>query len=91
MTARRALPRVLPLARDARVPAWLKIGALAAAVLIVSPVDIFGDIPILGFFDDALLLALLINLFVLLAERWTLRQAAHVEQPARIVRPALEA
>jgi len=93
-TAQRALPRILPLARDARVPLWFKAGALCAALLIISPLDIFGDIPVLGFLDDAVLLALLVNAFVMFAERWTVRSVAGVTdvvgaQPARIVRPAL--
>ena len=88
VTARRSLPRVIPLARDARVPLWFKVATLFAAVLIVSPLDIFGDIPILGLFDDVMLLALLVNIFVLVAERWTLREAVPV-RPARVVRPAL--
>jgi uncharacterized membrane protein YkvA (DUF1232 family) len=87
--AQRALPRVLPLAKDARVPFWLKAAALCAALLIVSPLDIFGDIPVLGFLDDAVLLALVLNLFVRLAERATQREVAYTE-PARIVRTAIE-
>jgi uncharacterized membrane protein YkvA (DUF1232 family) len=59
-----------------------------AAVLIVSPLDILGDIPVIGLFDDVTLLALLVNLFVLVSERWTLREVAYV-RPARVVRPML--
>ena len=96
-TARRALPRILPLFRDARVPFWLKAGAVALALLIVSPVDIFGDIPILGFFDDAVLLALALNAFVRFAEGFVLREAVPVRtvraernaSPAHLVRAAL--
>jgi uncharacterized membrane protein YkvA (DUF1232 family) len=53
--------------RDARVPAVLKTATLALALLIVSPLDVFGDIPVLGLFDDAALLTLLSMLFVWLA------------------------
>ena len=62
--AARSYKRVLPLMRDVRVPTVLKTGTLALALLIVSPLDVFGDIPILGLFDDAALLTLLCMLFV---------------------------
>lgn len=65
--------RVLPLMRDERVPLGLKIGAAVMGLLIISPLDIFGDIPILGLLDDAVLLALLGAVFVLLATRATQR------------------
>ncbi len=67
--ARKALPRALPLLRDARVPLALKIAAAVGAVLVISPVDIFGDIPVLGALDDAALLTLLCVWFVRLASR----------------------
>jgi uncharacterized membrane protein YkvA (DUF1232 family) len=85
---RSALPRVLPLFRDSRVPFWLKAAAVTAALLIISPLDVFGDIPVLGFFDDAVLLALLINAFVALCARWTMREVVYAK-PARIVNPML--
>lgn len=66
--ARRELPRVIPLYRDARVPLWAKIAAIAAALLVVSPLNILGDIPLLGFFDDAALLAFVVHYFVRFAE-----------------------
>ncbi len=59
---------MLPLFRDARVPVWAKIAALAAAIFIVSPLNILGDIPLLGFFDDAALLAFVMHYFVRFAE-----------------------
>ena len=90
-TAQRALPRVLPLARDARVPLWFKSAMLLAAILVISPLDIFGDIPVLGFLDDAVLLALLVNLFVSVAQRWTLREVVYALPAPRVVRRALEA
>ena len=79
-TVRSSVPAVLPLLRDARVPAWLKLGTLGAAILIVSPLDPFANVPILGTLDDALLLALLVNAFVAIG----LRFAA---QPAPVTRP----
>jgi uncharacterized membrane protein YkvA (DUF1232 family) len=76
---RRSLPRVFPLMRDAAVPMWLKAAAVVAALLIISPLDLLGDIPILGLLDDAALLLLACSLFVTLAER--LRARA---QPLRV-------
>lgn len=70
--AKTAIFRALPLARDARVPFSLKLGALAIALLIISPIDLFGDIPVLGALDDAALLTLLCMWFVS-------RAAKHVE------------
>jgi uncharacterized membrane protein YkvA (DUF1232 family) len=65
--ARSSLPRLLPLMRDGRVPVWLKGTTLVAGLLIISPFNIFGDIPILGLLDDITLLGLLATLFVSVA------------------------
>lgn len=62
--------------RDARVPFALKGLTFGLAILIVSPIDLFGDIPVLGLLDDAALLSLLCYLFVRFASR-------HVE-PVRV-------
>jgi hypothetical protein len=73
-----ALPRLLsvavanfrrawPLLRDQRVPTGLKAITGILALLIISPLNVFGDIPVLGLFDDAVLLSLLCMLFVWLA------------------------
>ncbi|GAC1304850.1 MAG: hypothetical protein NVSMB21_05820 [Vulcanimicrobiaceae bacterium] len=66
--ARHELPRVLPLLRDTRVPTWAKLAAVGAAAFVISPLNILGDIPLLGFFDDAALLAFVIHYFVRFAE-----------------------
>lgn len=58
---------ILRLYRDARVPLWLKMAGLAAAVLIVSPLDPFADIPFLGMLDDAALIMLAAKAFMALA------------------------
>jgi uncharacterized membrane protein YkvA (DUF1232 family) len=50
--------------RDPRVPALLKMAGIAAAVLIVSPLDPFADIPFLNVLDDAALLMVAAKLFV---------------------------
>jgi uncharacterized membrane protein YkvA (DUF1232 family) len=86
-TLRTSLPRVLPLMRDSRVPGWLKLGTVLAGLLIISPIDVFGDIPGLGILDDAVLLALLTNAFVAIALRMTMRPVrADVEPEAGMKR-----
>jgi len=72
-SALRNFRRVLPLMRDERVPLALKAGAIVTGLLVISPLDIFGDIPILGLLDDAVLLTLLATLFVALATRATMK------------------
>jgi uncharacterized membrane protein YkvA (DUF1232 family) len=72
---RKAVPRTFALMRDSRVPSWLKIATVGAAVLIVSPFDLLGDIPIVGIFDDVALLALLANLFVGVADHTVMKTA----------------
>ena len=74
--ARRNLRHVLPLARDQRVPLGLKLTALALAVLIVSPIDVLGDIPIVGLIDDGILLTLLASGFTIVAQRYVERATA---------------
>lgn len=62
--AKTAIFRAVPLMRDARVPIALKAIAIGMAIAVVSPIDLFGDIPVLGAFDDAALLTLLCVWFV---------------------------
>jgi uncharacterized membrane protein YkvA (DUF1232 family) len=66
-SAARNFKRAFPLMRDERVPSGLKIVTGVLALLIISPLDVFGDIPVLGLLDDAVLLTLLCMLFVWLA------------------------
>jgi uncharacterized membrane protein YkvA (DUF1232 family) len=61
---RKAVPRIIPLMRHPHVPGWLKWLTIGGAVFIISPLDLLGDIPVIGVFDDVALLALLANLFV---------------------------
>lgn len=67
MSVRKYGALIVRLYRDVRVPSWLKMAGLAAAVLIVSPLDPFADIPFLNMLDDAALLALAAKLFIGLA------------------------
>jgi uncharacterized membrane protein YkvA (DUF1232 family) len=65
--AKTAIVRTVPLMRDTRVPVALKVAAIALALAVISPIDLFGDIPVLGAFDDAALLTLLCVWFVYVA------------------------
>lgn len=62
------LPRMarllMRLYRDGRVPGWLKLAGVAGAVLIISPLDLFSDIPLLGPIDDIALLYMLAQMFI---------------------------
>jgi uncharacterized membrane protein YkvA (DUF1232 family) len=64
LAAKTAIFRTVPLMRDARVPLALKLTALVIGILVISPIDIFSDIPVLGALDDAGLLTLLCVWFV---------------------------
>ena len=85
LAAKKELPRALPLFRDPAVPTWAKVFALLAAVLVVSPLNLLSDIPLLGFFDDAVMLAFVLHAFVRFADA---RSAASVV-PAKVVGPNL--
>lgn len=67
--AKAAIFRTLPLVRDARVPLSLKVVVALIGLLIISPLDLLGDIPVLGALDDAALLTLLCMWFVSRAAR----------------------
>lgn len=47
-----------------RVPLRLKIIVAVVALFIISPLNILGDIPLLGMFDDIALLGFLADWFV---------------------------
>ena len=70
VTSRKAIARLPALVTDPRVPLRLKAGAACLALLVLSPLNILGDIPLLGIVDDAALLALLVGWFVRSAERY---------------------
>ena len=63
-TLRTTAVRAFELIRDVRVPLRLKVLAVLAAGFILSPLNILGDIPLMGIVDDAALLALLLHWFV---------------------------
>ncbi len=58
------------LMRSPQVPLHLKLIAGVLALLIISPLNILGDIPLLGLIDDVALLSLLAGWFVGTAARY---------------------
>jgi uncharacterized membrane protein YkvA (DUF1232 family) len=48
---------------DGRVPGRLKLVAVAAVLFVLSPLNLLGDIPVLGALDDAALLMLVLTWF----------------------------
>ena len=53
--------------RHPAAPGWLKLGAAAIVVYVISPIDLIPDfIPVIGFMDDIVL--------VPLAIRWLLKR-----------------
>jgi uncharacterized membrane protein YkvA (DUF1232 family) len=70
LAAKTAIIRTVPLVRDARVPTSLKLIAAAIGLLVISPIDVFSDIPVLGALDDAALLILLCMWFVSQASKY---------------------
>lgn len=76
--------KVAHLFLDRRISPALKGVMALAALLIVSPLDILADIPVLGLFDDVALLSLLALLFVKLCPPDIV--AEYTQKPAR--RPA---
>ena len=63
MTLRTTAMRAFAGLRDPRVPTRLKIMAIGACLFIISPLNLLGDIPILGIFDDAALLGFVLTWF----------------------------
>jgi uncharacterized membrane protein YkvA (DUF1232 family) len=55
--------------RNPVVPLHLKLIALGLALLILSPLNILGDLPLLGLVDDVALLSILASWFVRAATR----------------------
>jgi uncharacterized membrane protein YkvA (DUF1232 family) len=70
LRAWRSFGSALRLMRHPGVPLYLKLFTGAAALLIISPLNILGDIPLLGLFDDVALLALLAGWFTGVASRY---------------------
>ena len=67
--ARKGVTQILPLMRDSRVPMKLKVATVGGAALILSPINVLGYIPVIGWLDDAALLMILSNWFVRTASK----------------------
>ncbi|HYZ15125.1 MAG TPA: hypothetical protein VE591_01940, partial [Candidatus Acidoferrum sp.] len=68
-TSRRSLVRLPGLLLSDAVPLRYKLLVVGLALLIISPLNIFGDIPFFGIVDDVVLFGLLLDWFVRNAER----------------------
>jgi uncharacterized membrane protein YkvA (DUF1232 family) len=68
MQALLRLPTLLRLGyalfRDSRVPMWQRAGTLSLVGLILSPLDLPGNIPVLGQFWDLTLAVTVLDLFI---------------------------
>jgi uncharacterized membrane protein YkvA (DUF1232 family) len=71
---------------DGRVPSWLKLTTVVAALLIISPLDIFSDIPLLGPLDDVALLMLLWQLFVSMCPQDAVAEANGFARTATVIK-----
>jgi uncharacterized membrane protein YkvA (DUF1232 family) len=71
MQAIMRLPTLLKLGyalmRDSRVPIWQRGAAVGLVGLIFSPVDVVGDIPVVGQFWDFTLAVLVLDTFISMA------------------------
>ena len=74
------------LLRDPLVPLRLKLIVLGLALLILSPLNILGDIPVLGLVDDVALLSLLAGWFVGAAARSQAAATLDAEEYSLVVR-----
>lgn len=52
------------LMRDPRVPAWQRATAIGLVALILSPIDVVGDIPVLGQIWDFTLAVVVLEAFI---------------------------
>ena len=83
---RRTLLDALRMLRNPRVPLRLKLLTLGLALLIISPLNILGDIPLLGIVDDVALLSMLAGWFVRAAARSEATVPLDAEELALVVR-----
>lgn len=81
---RKQAARVGRLFLDQRVPLSLKMLTGFGALLVMSPVDLLGDIPVIGAVDDTLLLVGLAWLFVKLCPPAVVAEYAAAAAAARV-------
>ncbi len=82
---RRTMLDAYRMLRNPLVPLRLKLIALGLAVLILSPLNILGDIPLLGLVDDVALMSMLAGWFVRAAARHDAAQVLDAEKVALVV------
>ncbi len=63
LALRKTAARSLRALVDRRVPGRLKFVAVVATLFVLSPLNLLGDIPVLGAIDDAALLMLVLTWF----------------------------
>ena len=56
-----------PLFRDERIPIWMRFSVLGTLAFIFSPLDIVGDLPVVGQLWDFTMAVVLLEAFVLFA------------------------
>jgi len=83
---RRTMLDAFRLLRDPFVPLRLKLVALGLALLILSPLNILGDIPFLGLVDDVALMSMLAGWFVGAAARSQASAVLDADDLALVVR-----
>jgi uncharacterized membrane protein YkvA (DUF1232 family) len=83
---RRTFVDAYRLLRDARVPLRLKLIALGLALLILSPLNILGDIPFIGLVDDVALMSMLAGWFVGAAMRHEAAMPLDADELSLVVR-----
>jgi uncharacterized membrane protein YkvA (DUF1232 family) len=83
---RRTMLDAFRLLRDPLVPLRLKLIALGLALLILSPLNILGDIPFLGLIDDVALLTMLAGWFAGAAARHIATLPLDADELALVVR-----
>ena len=81
---RKQAVRIGKLFLDQRVPLSLKMMTGIGALLVISPVDLLGDIPVVGAVDDTLLLLGLAWLFVRLCPPGVVAEYASAAAASRL-------
>lgn len=84
-TLRTSFQRAVEHFLNPRVSTKRKVLALIAVAFVLSPINILGDIPLLGIFDDVVLLGFVLNWFVRASERELFRGQTPFESQGAIV------
>lgn len=60
--------------RDSRVPLWLRLSVLGTLAFLFSPLDIVGDIPVIGKYWDFTLAVVILDAFILFAPAYVVNE-----------------